>query len=95
MRAKYDFRWEILDVIITRLRAAWPGVRIRVRSDNGLAVPGLYDYCEGHDLPYAFGYASNAVLQRATAQALADLELYHRCYRHREPTVQGFESFND
>jgi hypothetical protein len=67
-------------------------VRIRVRSDNGLAVPGLYAYCEAEGLPYAFGYASNAVLQRATEQALADLELYHRCYRHREPSVQRFEA---
>src|SRR5262249_37843720 len=77
------------------LRAAWPTVRIQVRSDNGLAVPGLYDYCEANDLPYAFGYATNPVLQRATAQALADLELYHHCYQHREPVVQRFESVND
>jgi hypothetical protein len=82
----------IVDRIVRQLRAAWPGVRIRVRSDNGLAVPGLYDYCESHDLPYAFGYASNAVLQRATAQALADLELYQHWYQHREPCVQRFES---
>ena len=46
---------EVLDGIVARLRAAWPGVRIKVRSDNGLAVPGVYDYCEAHDLPYAFG----------------------------------------
>jgi len=45
----------ILDAIVTRLRAAWPGLRIQVRSDNGLAVPGLYDYCEANGLPYAFG----------------------------------------
>jgi hypothetical protein len=83
---------EILDGIVTRLRTAWPGVRIKVRSDNGLAVPGLYDYCEAHDLSYAFGYATNPVLQRATDQALADLELYHHWYGHREPTVQRFES---
>jgi hypothetical protein len=83
---------EVLDGIVTKLRAAWPGVRIRVRSDNGQAVPSLYDYCEGQGLPYAIGYASNAVLQRATAQALADLELYYHFYRHREPTVQRFES---
>jgi Transposase DDE domain group 1 len=86
---------DILDGIVTRLREAWPGLRIRVRSDNGLAVPGLYDYCEAHGLPYAFGYATNPVLQRATAQALADLELYHRWYGHREPTVQRFESLTD
>jgi DDE family transposase len=86
---------DILDGLVTRLRAAWPGVRIQVRSDNGLAVPALYDYCEANDLPYAFGYATNPVLQRATVQALADLELYHHFYRHREPTVQRFESLND
>jgi hypothetical protein len=86
---------EILDSIVAPLRAAWPGVRIVVRSDNGLAVPGLYDYCERQDLPYTFGYASNAVLQRATAQALADLELYHTFYGRREPSVQRFEEICD
>ena len=86
---------DILDGIVSKLRAAWPGVRIRVRSDNGLAVPGLYDYCETQHLPYAFGYASNAVLLRATEQALRDLELYHAFYQHREPSVQRFESLTD
>jgi hypothetical protein len=65
-------------------------VRIVVRSDNGLASPGLYDYCEDQGLLYACGFASNAVLQRATATALADLELYHHFYQHREPHVQAF-----
>src|SRR5262249_41323526 len=82
----------ILNGIVTAFRAAWPPVRINIRSDNGLAVPGLYDYCEAHGLPYAFGYATNPVLQRATEQALADVELYHHFYRHREPVVQRFES---
>lgn len=86
---------EILDTIVTRLRAAWPGVRIQVRADNGLAVPGLYDYCEAHGLSYAFGYATNPVLQRATDQALADLQLYHHFYGHREPVMQRFESLSD
>jgi hypothetical protein len=86
---------QVLDALVTKLRAAWPGVRLRVRSDNGLAVPGLYDYGEANRLPYAFGYASNAVLQRATAQALADLELYHAWYQHREPSVQRFEALSD
>lgn len=85
---------DILDTIVTKLRAAWPAVQIRVRSDNGLAVPAMYDYCESHHLPYAFGYASNAVLQRATEQALTDLEVYHHWYQHREPSVQRFESLN-
>jgi hypothetical protein len=35
------------------------------------------------------------VLQRATDAALADLELYHHFYRHRQPVVQRFESLDD
>jgi hypothetical protein len=86
---------EILERIVVALRAAWPGVAIQVRSDNGLAVPGLYDYCEANGLSYAFGYATNPVLQRATAHALAEAELYHHFYGHREPVVQRFESVTD
>jgi DDE family transposase len=70
-------------------------VPIQVRADNGLAVPSLYDYCESRHLSYALGYASNAVLERATDQALADLELYHHFYQQREPVMQRFESLTD
>jgi Transposase DDE domain group 1 len=83
---------DILGAVVAKLRAAWPDVPIKVRSDNGLAVPGMYDWCEANGLPYALGYASNPVLQRATDQALADLEVYHAFYRHREPVAQRFES---
>jgi hypothetical protein len=86
---------EVLKVIVPKLRAAWPGVQIKVRSDNGLAVPALYDYCESEGLLYALGYASNAVLRQATAQALADLEVYYAFYQHRETTVQRFEELTD
>lgn len=86
---------EILDGIVTPLRAAWPGVVIQVRADNGLAVPGMYDYCEAQGLLYAFGYARNAVLARATDHAFAELQLYHHFYQHREPHVQRFESITD
>jgi hypothetical protein len=86
---------DILSQIVAKVRAVWPTVRIRVRADNGLAVPGLYDDGAGHGLPDAFGYASKAVLQRATAQALADRELDHACSGHREPVVQRFESLTN
>jgi hypothetical protein len=86
---------EVLRPIVQALRAAWPGVRVVVRADNGLAVPAVYEFCEAEGLEYVLGYASNAVLQRATACALADLELYYRCYQHREPHVQRFEEIPD
>src|SRR5215470_7349263 len=83
---------DILRPIVARLRAAWPGVPILVRADNGLGVPAVYEFCEEHGLDYVIGYATNPVLERATAQALSDLELYYRLYGHRrgEP-VQRFE----
>jgi hypothetical protein len=81
----------ILEPLIARLRQAWPGVAITVRADNGLAVPEVYACCEAHDVRYVWGYATNAVLQRATAQALADVELYYAFYGRREPHVQRFD----
>jgi hypothetical protein len=82
---------DILRAVVARLRAAWPGVRILVRADNGLAVPAVYDFCEDERLSYVLGYATNAVLERATAAALADVELYYRFYGYRDPHVQRFE----
>jgi hypothetical protein len=70
-------------------------VVIRVRGDTGLAVPRLYDYCEDAGLTYALGFAGNPVLHRATATALADLELYYAFYGRRDPHVQRFESVRD
>jgi Transposase DDE domain group 1 len=82
---------EVLAEIVAALRAAWPEVRITVRGDSGLAVPAVYDFCEGHALSYVLGYATNAVLERATAQACADVELYYALYGRRDPPVQRFE----
>ena len=82
---------DILAAIVQALRAAWPTVRIVVRGDSGLAVPAVYDFCEAQGLSYSLGYASNAVLERATAQALQDVELYYAFYGVRDPHVQRYE----
>ena len=68
---------------------------IRVRADNGFGVPAVYDFCEQQGLSYAIGYASNPVLQRATATALADVELYYAFYGRCDPFVQRFEEIRD
>jgi hypothetical protein len=44
---------------------------------------------------YAFGLASNAVLQRRTEQALGELDLYYHFYGRCEPHVQRFEMLED
>lgn len=83
---------DVVQALVTRLRQAWPNVVIKLRGDTGLAVPALYDYCEDEHLSYALGFAGNAVLHRATATALADLELYYAFYGWRDPHVQRFEN---
>jgi hypothetical protein len=87
---------DILRPIVARLRRAWPGVRILLRADNGLGVPAVYEFCESEQLDYVIGYASNAVLERATAQALDDVQLYYRFYGWRRgEDVQRFEELRD
>jgi hypothetical protein len=46
-------------------------------------------------LLYAFGYRSNAVLERRTETALSKMELYYHFYGQREPWLQAFEVFED
>ena len=84
-----------LRTIVAALRAACPHVTILVRGDTGLAMPEVYEFCEAEGLLYAFGYASNDVLKKRTAQALHDLETYYAFYQHREPEVQRFEVIED
>jgi hypothetical protein len=86
---------DILRALVARVRAAWPGIRILVRADNGLGVPEVYEFCEAEGLDYVIGYASNPVLERATAQVLADVQLYHHFYGYRDPQVQRFEELTD
>ena len=42
---------DILRAVVQKLRAAWPGVVIKLRADSGLAVPAVYDFCEQENLP--------------------------------------------
>lgn len=86
---------EVLTLLVRQLRAAWPGVVLRLRADNGFGVPAIYDFCEREGLSYAISYASNPVLLRATACAAADIELYYALYGDRDPCVQRFEEVRD
>jgi hypothetical protein len=86
---------EVLRQIVERLRRAWPAVIIRVRGDGGMSVPAMLDYCEDAKLGYAFGYATNAVLQRASEHWLEEVELIHRFYGYRDPHMQRYEHICD
>lgn len=80
----------ILRPIVAQWRAAWPGVRLLVRADNGLGVPAVEAFCAAAGWDYVLGYARNRVRERATALALADVEWYYHFYGSRAPHVQRF-----
>ena len=58
--------------LVTRVRAAWPNVRIHVRADCGFGNPTMHRVCMALDVTFTFGQAANAVLQRETEELLVE-----------------------
>ena len=83
---------ECLDLVVRKLRQAWPHVTILVRGDSGLGVPEMYQYCEENGLLYAFGYGTNEVLKRRTNRLLKTVEFAARMWGE---DVQRFVAFDD
>ncbi len=65
--AKYDAALHaaaITKLLVTRLREAWPGVRIIFRGDSGFCRPLLLSWCERNHVHYVIGMGKNARLLR-------------------------------
>jgi DDE family transposase len=75
----------ILRRLVTRLRAAWPGVELEVRADAGFAVPAVYEYCEAEGIAYTIGLIPNVRLE-ALAQPL--VAQAHQQYATEQTTVR-------
>jgi hypothetical protein len=56
----------ILKLLVTRLRQAWPQVRIVFRADSGFCRQRILNYCERASVNYIVGLARNARLQSIT-----------------------------
>lgn len=57
----------VIKLLVTRLRQAWPGVRLIVRGDSGFCRQRLIRWCERHAVGYVIGVARNARLHRIVA----------------------------
>lgn len=64
-----------LERIVTRIRQAWPTVRIVVRGDSGFCRESLMAWCEAHGVDYLFGLPKNARLLRALGKELHEAKL--------------------
>ena len=56
----------ILKLLVKRLRAQWPEVRIVFRGDSGFCRARIINYCERAKVDYIIGLARNARLQQIT-----------------------------
>jgi len=54
----------ILKLLVGKLRAAWPEVKITIRGDSGFCRWRLMRWCDSHGIGYVLGLARNPVLQR-------------------------------
>jgi hypothetical protein len=57
----------ILKLLVDRLRAAWPEVKITIRADSGFCRWRTMRWCDSHGVGYVLGLARNPALQRAAA----------------------------
>jgi DDE family transposase len=54
----------ILKLLVTRLRRAWPGVKITLRTDSGFCRWKTLRWCDRHSVDYVTGIAKNPALLR-------------------------------
>lgn len=62
--------WAILNLLVKRLRQAWPAVRIIFRGDSGFCRWKMLRWCDRHSVFYLVGLARNAVLERLLAPTM-------------------------
>lgn len=55
--------WAILKLLVQRLRAAWPKVRLILRADSGFCRWKMLRWCEGHGVEYIVGLPRNCRLE--------------------------------
>jgi hypothetical protein len=61
----------VLKLLVDKLRAAWPEVKITIRADSGFCRWRLMRWCDSHDIGYVLGLAQNPALHRAARDEIA------------------------
>src|SRR4051794_2183581 len=81
----------VLKLLVRRLRAAWPDVKITVRGDSGFCRWRLMRWCDSHGIGYVLGLAKNQVLERL---ARDEIERAQRQFRKTGQPQRIFGSFS-
>ncbi|GAC1334749.1 MAG: IS1380 family transposase [Isosphaeraceae bacterium] len=81
----------VLKLLVEKLRAAWPTVRITIRGDSGFCRRRLMRWCDSNGVGYVLGLAKNAVLERS---ARDEIERAERQFRRTGEPQRLFGSFS-
>jgi hypothetical protein len=81
----------VLKLLVGKLRAAWPEVKITIRGDSGFCRWRLMRWCDSHGIGYVIGLAKNKVLERA---ARDEIERAERQFRRTGQPQRVFGSFS-
>jgi hypothetical protein len=80
----------VLRLLVRRLRAAWPGVKITIRADSGFCRWRTMRWCDSNGIGYVLGLAKNPVLGRL---ARDEIERAERQFRQTGQPQRIFGSF--
>ena len=81
----------LLKLLVERLRAAWPKVKITIRADSGFCRWRLLRWCDSRGIGYVIGLAQNKILKNKAIDLIARAE---RQYLQTGETQRLFGSFS-
>lgn len=81
----------VIKLLVTRLRQAWPDVRIIVRGDSGFCRQRLIRWCERHAVGYVIGVARNARLHRIVEGWERDMETRYAETGTKQREIHAFQ----
>jgi hypothetical protein len=77
--------------IVTKLKSAWPGVRIIVRGDSGFCREQIMSYCEGESqTEYVLGLAKNSRLIKQIDTEMAQAKQIHQATQQSARVFKDF-----
>lgn len=79
-----------LEKIVSRIREAWPDVKILVRGDAGFCRDYIMNWCESHGVDFVFGCQSNERLEKIIAGELTEAK---KLYKETEKAARVFKEF--
>ena len=85
---------ELLERLVTRIRARFPSTAITLRADCHHTKPEVLTWLETNKVHYVLGLATNAVLQREVAETCVGLEkVYAQADRIHQPKLRKHHQF--